>query len=54
MLVLAFSVWNILSGRYSASDPFIHVMIETISAMGAGAALSIILGLIYRLLMRRL
>ncbi len=54
MLVLAFSIWNILSGRFDARDPFIHVMIETISATGAGAALSIILGLIYRLLARGL
>ena len=53
VLVLTFSVWSILSGRYGASDPFIHVMIETISAMGAGAALSIVLGLVYRLLVRK-
>jgi hypothetical protein len=53
ILVLAAGFWNIFSGRYSASDPFIHVMVETISAAGAGAALSVLLSLIYRLFVAR-
>ena len=54
MLVLALNMWDILSGRFDASDPFIQVMGETISSASAGAILSITLGRIYSLLVQRL
>ena len=54
MLVLALNVWNILSGRFDASDPFIHVMAETIGSAGAGAVLSVLLGLVHRLFLHRM
>jgi hypothetical protein len=47
VLVLALNVWDILSGRFDASDPFIHVMAETFGSAGAGATLSVLLGLIH-------
>jgi ABC-type Fe3+ transport system permease subunit len=54
MLVLALNVWNILSGRFDAGDPFIHVMAETIGSAGAGAVLSVVLGLVHRLFLHRM
>ena len=54
MLVLALNVWNILSGRFDASDPFIRVLIETIGSAAAGAILSVCLGLVYRLFLHRM
>ena len=54
MLVLALNVWNILSGRFDASDPFIRVLIEIIGSAGAGAGLSVILSLIHHLFLRRM
>ncbi len=54
MLVLALNVWDILSGRFDASDPFMQVMGETIRSASAGAILSVTLGLIYSLLVQRL
>ncbi len=54
MLVLAFNLWNILSGRFDAGDPFIRVLAETIGSAGAGAVLSVLLGLIFRLLLNRM
>jgi hypothetical protein len=54
MLVLALNVWNILSGHFDASDPFIHVMAETIGSASAGAVLSVVLGLVHRLLLHRI
>ena len=53
MLVLALNVWNIPSGRLDATDPFIHVMGQTIGSAAAGAILSLIFGLIFRLLAHR-
>jgi hypothetical protein len=53
VLVLTLSIWDILSGRYDASDPFVHAMIETTSAAAGGAALSVLLSLIYRLFVAR-
>ena len=54
LLVLAHNVWDILSGRFDASDPFIQVMTETISSAGAGAVLSVILGLVHRVFVHRM
>ena len=54
LLMLALNVWSILSGRFDASDPFIHVMIETIVSAGAGAILSVVLGLLHRLFLHRM
>ena len=54
MLVLAHNVWSILSGHFDASDPFIHVMTETISSAAAGAVLSVVLGLVHHLLLHRM
>ncbi len=54
VLMLAFNVWSILSGHFDASDPFIHVMVETIGAAGAGAILPLVLGLIYSLFLPRM
>jgi hypothetical protein len=54
MLVLALNVWDILSGRFDASDPFIHVMAETVSSAGAGAVLSVVLSLVHRLFLHRM
>ena len=54
MLVLALNVWDILSGRLDASDPFIHVMTETIGSAGAGAVLFVVLGLVHRLFVHRM
>ena len=54
MLVLALNVWNVLSGRFDASDPFIRVLIETIGSAAAGAILSVCLGLVHRLFLHRL
>ena len=48
VLVLLLNVWSILSGRFDASDPFLHVMIQAISSAGAGAILFLALGLILR------
>jgi hypothetical protein len=47
MLVLALNVWNMLSGRFDASDPFIQVMAETMGSASAGAILSVLLGLLH-------
>jgi hypothetical protein len=47
MLVLALIVWNMLSGRFDASDPFIQVMAETMGSASAGAILSVLLSLIH-------
>jgi hypothetical protein len=54
MLVLALNVWNIHSDHFDASDPFIHVMAETVSSAGAGAVLSVVLGLVHRLFLHRM
>ncbi len=54
MLVLVLNVWDILSGRFDASDPFIHVMAETIGSAGAGAVLSVVLSLVHRLFLHRM
>ena len=54
LLVLALNVWNILSGRFDASDPFLHVMGETIGSAAAGAVLSVVLGLVHHLLLHRM
>ena len=54
LLVLALNVWDILSGRFDASDPFIQVMGETISSAAAGAILSVCLGLVHRLFLHRM
>jgi ABC-type Fe3+ transport system permease subunit len=54
LLVLALNVWNILSGRFDASDPFIQVMGETIGSAAAGAVLSVVLGLVHHLLLHRM
>jgi hypothetical protein len=53
MLVLALNVWNILSGRFDASDPFIQVMAEIIGSATAGAILPVLLGLIHRHYLQR-
>ena len=50
MLMLAFNVWSILSGHFDASDPFLQVMAETIGSAAAGAVLSVVLGLVHRLI----
>ena len=54
VLGLLLNVWSILSGRFDASDPFMHVMIQAISSAAAGAVLSVVLGLVYRLFLHRL
>ena len=54
LLVLAHNVWSILSGHFDASDPFLHVMAETIGSAGAGAVLSVVLGLVHHLLLHRM
>jgi hypothetical protein len=54
MLVLAFNVWNLPSDHFVATDPFIQVMGETIGSAAAGAVLSIVLGLVYRLFLHRM
>ena len=54
MLVLAHNVWSILSGHFDASDPFLHVMAETIGSAGAGAVLSVVLGLVHRRFLHRM
>jgi ABC-type Fe3+ transport system permease subunit len=54
MLVLLLNVWDILYGHFDASDPFIHVITETISFAGAGAILSVVLGMIYSLFVQRM
>ncbi len=54
LLVLAHNVWSILSGHFDASDPFLQVMAETIGSAGAGAVLSVVLGLVYRLFVHRM
>jgi hypothetical protein len=54
LLVLALNVWDILSGRFDASDPFVHVMGETIGSAAAGAILSVCLGLVHRLFLHRM
>jgi hypothetical protein len=52
--VLALNIWDIVSGRFDASDPFIHVMAETLGAAGAGAIVSVSFGRIYSLFMQRM
>ena len=54
VLVLAHNVWTILSGHFDASDPFIHVMAETIGSASAGAILSVLLGLVHGLFLHRM
>jgi ABC-type Fe3+ transport system permease subunit len=54
MLMLAFNVWNIPSDRIVATDPFLHVMGETIGSAAAGAVLSVVLGLVHHLLLHRM
>jgi NhaP-type Na+/H+ or K+/H+ antiporter len=54
LLVLALNVWTILSGHFDASDPFIHVMAETIGSAAAGAILSVVLGLVHRRFLQRM
>ena len=54
MLVLAHNVWNIPSDYFVATDPFIQVMGETIGSAAAGAVLSVVLGLVYRLFLHRM
>ncbi len=53
VLELILNVWNILSGQFDASDPFMQVLVETIGSAGAGAILSLVLGLAYRLFLQR-
>jgi hypothetical protein len=48
MLVLALNVWNILSGRFDASNSFIQGKAETMGSATAGAILSVLRGLIHR------
>jgi hypothetical protein len=52
MLVLLLNAWDILSGHFDASDPFIHVMAETIGFAGVGAILSVVLGMICHLFLQ--
>ena len=54
LLVLALNVWNIPSDHFVATDPFIQVMGETIGSAAAGAVLSVVLGLVYRLFVHRM
>ncbi len=54
MLMLALNVWNLPSDRIDATDPFMQVMGETIGSAAAGAVLSMVLGLVYRLFLHRL
>ncbi len=54
LLVLALNVWSIFSGRFDASDPFLHVMGQTIGSAAAGAVLSVVLGLVHHLLLHRM
>jgi ABC-type Fe3+ transport system permease subunit len=54
MLMLLLNAWDLLSGHFDASDPFIHVMTETISFAGAGAIMSVVLGMIYSLFVQRM
>ncbi len=54
MLVLALNVWNLPSDHFVATDPFIQVMGETIGSAAAGAVLSIVRGLVYRLFLHRM
>jgi hypothetical protein len=53
MLMLALNVWDILSGRFNASDPFIRVMAETVGSAGAGAILLVSLSLVHRRFLHR-
>jgi hypothetical protein len=48
VLALVLNVLSILSGRFDASDPFMHLIGQAITCAGAGAILSFVLGLIYR------
>src|SRR3712207_2572818 len=52
--MLAFNLLDVLSGHFDASDPFLHVMAETIGAAGVGAILCVILSLIYRSYVQRM
>ena len=54
MLMLALNVWNIHSDHLDATDPFKHVMGETIGSAAAGAVLSCLLGLLHRLFLHRM
>ena len=54
VLGLLLNVWSILSGRFDAGEPFMHVMIQAISSAAAGAILSVCLGLVYRLFLHRM
>jgi len=53
VLAMLFNVWNILSGHFDATEPFMYVMIHAISSAAAGAILSLVLGMIYRLFAQR-
>jgi hypothetical protein len=48
MLVLALNVWNMLSGRFDASDPLIQVMAETMGPATAGPILPAPLSVLHR------
>jgi hypothetical protein len=52
--MLAFNLWDVLSGHFDASDPFLHVMVETVGAAGAGVILSLALRVIYSLFLQRM
>ncbi len=54
LVVLALNVWNIGAGRFDASDPFMHVMSQAIGSAGAGAVLSVTLGLLHRRFLNRM
>ncbi len=54
MMMLALNVWNIHSDHFDATDPFMHVMGETIGSAAAGAVLSVLLGLLHRLFVHRM
>ena len=53
LLVLALNVWNIPAGHLVATDPFMHVMGQTIGSAAAGAVLSVLLGLVHRRFLHR-
>ncbi len=54
LVVLVLNVWSILSGRFDASDPFMHVMSQAIGSAAGGAGLSVLLGLLHRRFLNRM
>jgi len=48
MLMLALNLWNLLSGRFDASDPFIQLMAEIMGSASAGAILAVLVPLTSR------